>query len=284
MKGPTRARIVIVNYNGGAYVGAAIESALAQTVPCSVIVVDNASQDDSVEVIAARFPHIKIVRAATNAGFGAGANLGARGCEEPYLAFLNPDAIARPQWIERITAWMIERNIDLASSVVSAGPGEPPFFAGGRWLPSLGAAIAARSKSGGETDWVSGCALVARADAFDRLGGFDEAFFLYSEDVDLSLRAREQGMQVGLFPEPLAQHAVHGTSTDQLGARRKQCIAYGSKGRLIRLHVRGLSYASALAFQSLISPGVNGVLLRDYAPVLRAFFKGAVTGRTYCGK
>jgi len=265
-------------------VSGAIESALSQTVSCAVVLVDNASQDGSVERMTSRFPRVAIVRNRTNAGFAAGANLGARDCEEPYLAFLNPDATARPDWIERITAWMSARRIDFASSIVSAGEGEPPFFAGGRWLPALGAAVAAHPKHGEETDWVSGCALVARTAAFGQLGGFDPKYFLYSEDVDLSLRAREQNMRVALYPEPLVQHPIHGTSTDQLGKRRKQLIAYAAKGRLIRRHVGGLSYLSALAFQALVSPAVNRVTLRDYPAVVRVFFHGALRRKTDYGK
>ena len=279
-----RARIVIVNYNGADFVSKAIESALAQSVACEVVVVDNASLDESVEVVSARFPQVEIVRNRTNAGFGAGANIGAYNCEHPYLAFLNPDAVARPEWIERITTWMTEREIDVASSIVSAGEGESPFFAGGRWLPWLGAAVAARPARGGETDWVSGCALVARTSAFAQLGGFDPKYFLYFEDVDLSLRARQHDMRVATYPEPLVQHETHGRSTDQLGRRRKQCVGYAAKGRLIRRHVRGLAYLSALAFQMLVSPAVNRVALRDYPAVLQAFFKGALRGRTDYGK
>jgi len=269
-----RARIVIVNYNGAGYIAAAIESALGQSAPCEVVVVDNASSDDSIGKISTQFPSVRIVQSPVNLGFGAGANLGASGCECEYVALLNPDAVATPQWIERITTWMSGRNVDFASSIVS-GNGMP-FFAGGRWSPPLGAALSAHR--GEQTDWISGCALVARTRAFAVLNGFDPQFFLYCEDVDLCLRAREKEMRLRLYAEPLVHHPSHGMSTDRMGRGRKLCIAYASKGRLIRRHVRGLRILSAIAFQVLVSPAANGVSWRDYPAVVSAFLSGVRIG------
>ena len=90
-----------------------------------------------------------------------------------------------------MTAWMEERGVDLASSVVQ-GDGRA-FFAGGSWVPFLGLPRTHFTYAGERADWVSGCAMVVRTALFDRLGGFDPGYFLYSEDVDFSMRAAALG-------------------------------------------------------------------------------------------
>lgn len=269
-----RARIVIVNYNSGDFISDAIESALAQTVPCEVLVADNASTDGSLDTIAARYPSVGIARMGENLGFGAAATRAA--LEEPrdyaYVAFLNPDAVARPQWIEKICNWMEAGRIDVASSIVAGD--RTPFFAGGRWLPFAGSTIERGAYTGEKTDWISGCAMVVRREAFERLRGFDGSFFLYYEDVDLSLRARAAGLRLAVHPEALVAHPQHGRSTDQLGGLRKRCIGFASKGRLVRLHTPLIALPTALLFQSLVSPGLNGAKLREYPALVRAFWGG----------
>jgi N-acetylglucosaminyl-diphospho-decaprenol L-rhamnosyltransferase len=270
-----RARIVVVNYNGADYVRTSIESALAQSVPCEVVVVDNASTDGSPAAIASACPAARIVANDGNRGFAHGANVGALAKTEAtpdYVAFLNPDAIAAPAWIERLTDWMEREDVDVASSVVSSDG--RAFFAGGRWLPFLGTSLTRFEFAGEPADWVSGCALVVKTPAFETLGGFDSAYFLYCEDVDLSLRAAAAGLRVGVFPEALVAHPEPGRSADALGSLRKRCIAQSSKGRLVRRFVPWFALPTALLFTCLVSPALNGASLGDYPALLRAFREG----------
>jgi GT2 family glycosyltransferase len=269
-----RARIVIVNYNGLDFVGAAIQSALSQTADCEVVVADNASTDGSVEMIERRYPAVRIVPTGANLGFGTAANAAAFALPagHDYVAFLNPDATAQPVWIERVCAWMELEGIDLASSVVTGG--EQPFFVGGRWKPFLGTAFKLSTYSGERTDWVSGCAMVVRSNAFEKLGGFDPSYFMYYEDADLSLRASARRMRLGIYPEALAAHPKEGRAAQQLGSLHKRCLGLQSKGRLVRRFVPWLALPSALFFQCVISPRFNGASLREYPALVRAFLEG----------
>jgi N-acetylglucosaminyl-diphospho-decaprenol L-rhamnosyltransferase len=217
---------------------------------------------------------VRIVDTGGNLGFGRAATIGAfaQPAQYEYVAFLNPDARARGDWIERITEWMEREGVDVGSSVVSGGA--QPFFAGGRWLAYLGAAVRLAMYAGERTEWVSGCAMVARRTAFETLGGFDPAYFLYYEDVDLSLRARSRGMRLGMHPDALVAHPEEGRSTNRFGSLRKRCFGLRSKGHLVRRFVPLPALPSALLFQCLVSPAFNGAGLREYPALVRAFLSG----------
>jgi N-acetylglucosaminyl-diphospho-decaprenol L-rhamnosyltransferase len=269
-------RIVVVTYNAaGGFVDAAIESALAQTAACEVVIVDNASSDGSIERLRARFANVTIVVRAENSGFAHAVNAGVAletGRRPEFVALLNPDAHALPDWIETMTAWMGDRSIDLASSVVSAGAST--FFAGGSWRPYLGLAQTHFSFAGERAQWVSGCAMIVRTELFERIGGFDERYFLYSEDVDFSMRAAAAGAHLGVHEKSLVDHPDPGKSTNALGALQKRRIAMTSRGRLLRRFSRGVSMPSAVLFQTLVSPALNGASLREYPVLARAFLEG----------
>jgi GT2 family glycosyltransferase len=270
-----RVRVVIVNTNDGAFVDLSIESALAQSVPCEIVMVDNESTDGSIERLRAAHPELKIVPSGGNRGYSYAASVGGfadTGERPEFLAMLNPDAEARPEWIERMTAWMDAEKIDVASSVVAGE--KTAFFAGGRWLPFLGVAMTRYSYEGKNARWVSGCAVIVRTALFERLGGFDAGYFLYSEDVDFCLRAAAAGARVGVFEEPLVKHPEPGQSTNRFGSLRKHCIVMASKGRLVRRFSRGLALPTAMLFQLCISPALNGAALRDYPALARAFLEG----------
>ena len=270
-----RTRIVIVTYNAGAFVDAAVDSALAQTEPCEVVVVDNASTDGSMERLRARYSNVTIVQRPENSGFAHAVNAGVRldtGNRPEFVALLNPDAYARPEWIETMTAWMARRSVDVASSVVLAGAST--FFAGGRWRPFLGLAQTLFTFAGERALWVSGCAMLVRAELFERAGGFDEGYFLYSEDVDFCMRAAAAGARVGVCDRPLVDHPDPGKSTNVLGASRKRRIAMTSRGRLLRRFSRGFAMPTAVLFQVLVSPALNGASPREYPALIHAFLEG----------
>jgi GT2 family glycosyltransferase len=267
-----RASIVIVNYNGAAFIEPSIRSALEQRAKCEVIVVDNASTDDSLAILR-EIPGIRLIENDRNAGFGGGANVGASQARGEFVAFLNSDALAEPDWIETLVRWMNAESIDLASSVVSTF--DSIWFAGGRWLPALCASLLA-DRTQRSCDWLSGCALVARRSTWEQLRGFDEGFFMYFEDVDVSLRARAGGFRIGVHPRPLVRHDVPGRSAAALGFNKLK-IAYRSKGRLARKHVPRIVLPLALAFQCLVSPLTQGVPPYRLPSIWKALFEGLRT-------
>jgi N-acetylglucosaminyl-diphospho-decaprenol L-rhamnosyltransferase len=267
--------IVIINYNGAAFVRSSIESALAQRYDgaLEVVVLDNRSTDDSLEVLRA-VPSIRLIENGTNAGYGGGVNRAVAACTSDYVALLNPDAVADPRWVAQVVPWMNERRVDVASSVVRAGEGV--WFAGGTFIVPLGLAFN-RRRVARVADWVSGCAMIVRRSTFVALGGFDEAFFLYCEDADLCLRAKAAGHRPAVFPAPLVDHPSDGKSTNQLGFA-KATIMYASRGRLIAKHVPALWQPSALAFTALLSPLLYGVGFPRLFSVARAVLQGFNAG------
>jgi GT2 family glycosyltransferase/glycosyltransferase involved in cell wall biosynthesis len=263
--------IIIVNYNGAAFVATAIQSALGQIFDgkLEVIVVDNASTDDSLDVLS-RLKDVTVLALERNIGYGGGVNAGAGLSNSEFIAMLNPDAEASPQWLQAMVNYMNDNQVDFASSVVSAGPRN--YFAGGDFIPWLGVTLPRSRYKSSKTDWISGCALVARRNAFEALEGFDERFFLYYEDVDLTLRARRSGYQIRMMPVSLVDHPADGRSTNVLGTR-KSLISYESRGRLIAKHLSGLARFPAALF-ALALARRNGVAMSDLPAVASAIIRG----------
>jgi hypothetical protein len=97
---------------------------------------------------------------------------------------------------------------------------------------------------------------------------------LYYEDADLSLRASAIGMRLGVYSEALVAHPEEGRSAAALGPLQKRCIGLQSKGRLVRRFTPAFALPSALLFQCLVSPAINGASAREYPTLVRAFLRG----------
>lgn len=176
-----------------------------------VIVVDNSGRG----LVRPR-EGITIIANDHNLGFGAAINQGIQASESPYIATLNDDAIAEPQWIAALTRAINERpEIGMgASRILLAGPES------GRRLDSAGMLICmdGSSKQAGHLDppenfadrkhalLPSGCAAIYRREMLDEIGFFDESFFLYCEDTDLGLRARWAGWKCLYVPTAVVEH------------------------------------------------------------------------------
>jgi len=263
--------ILIVNYNGLSYVMKAIDSALEQQYdgPLQIVVVDNASTDDSLTLLR-QTSGIRLIANDSNRGYGAGVNVALPSISTEYIAFLNPDARARPEWLETMIPFMMKGDIALASSIISAG--SETYFASGRYFAALGVSVDSHERRE-ETDWITGCALVASRAALSSLDGFDDGFFLYYEDVDLCLRARKRGLRLKIFQEPLVDHPDRGSSTNALG-RRKMEIIYESRGRLIGKHVAFAMRIPALAAALALAAFHNRIPLAWMIPITRALVRG----------
>jgi GT2 family glycosyltransferase len=214
-KDTSRASVIVVNHNGRDYLDACLDSLReGGELGYEVIVVDNASGDGSAECVAACHPQVRLIRSETNLGFGAGSNLGARWARGKYLAFLNPDTKAQPGWLEALIA-ALEQDPDagLATALVLLMDepdrvntcGNDMHVTGLTLCRGMGARRDALTGTA-EVGAVSGAAFVIRRDLFEALGGFDESFFLYVEDSDLSLRARLAGHRILAVPEAVVYH------------------------------------------------------------------------------
>ena len=208
--------LVIVNWNGGDGLGACLESVAGQERrPDRVVVVDNASRDGSLESALGRFPFVEPIRLEANLGFAAANNVALRACADcDWVALLNPDAFPAPSWLARLVD-AAERNpghAAFASQLRSAadgslldGAGDVYHVSGLVWRAGHGGPVPAREEA---REVFSACAAAAlyRRDALVDIGGFDERYFCYLEDVDLGFRLRLRGHRCLYVPDAVARH------------------------------------------------------------------------------
>jgi GT2 family glycosyltransferase len=178
-----------------------------------LIVVDNASADGTAEAVAELAPAARLVQTGRNAGFAAGCNVGAAGARGDLLVILNPDAAPLPGFGEAIrcpwaqgrgwAAWQALVADRGATRINSAG--NPVHFTGIVWSGSHGRPIA-EAPPAGEVPCLSGACLAIPRRTWEEVGGFPERFFLYHEDVDLSLRLRLRGGTLGIEPAAVVDH------------------------------------------------------------------------------
>lgn len=207
--------VIIVNHNARQYLEACLRSLLSDTQPTDeIILVDNASTDNSVSYVQELFPSVQIIRNPTNLGFGQACNIAARYAQGKYLAFLNPDTVVRPGWLEALIAALeadpqaalaTPKILLLADAERINTCGNEIHCTGLTLCRGLGMAHDAFPYLE-EVDAISGAAFAIRRDLFTALGGFDEAFFLYMEDTDLSWRARLAGYQCIYVPSSVILH------------------------------------------------------------------------------
>jgi GT2 family glycosyltransferase len=231
----SRTSVVVVNYETRDL----LRSCLHTLPPgLEVVVVDNASRDGSVEMVRAEFPGVRIVENRENTGYGAGANFGVRACSREFVLVLNSDTLLAPDTIERL-----ERAMDASPAAALLGPRllnadgtlQPscfPFPGTSRWLvenepvvrmagwiPPVRRRLLCYSPPSVRTrvPWVLGAALAMRRAVFEQVGGFDETFFMYYEEVDLCRRFWAAGWSVEHVPDAEVTH-LGGASTSQFRA------------------------------------------------------------------
>ena len=226
--------VVLVNYNAGDELRRALQSVAAEAADrfWEAIVVDNASSDDSAATSQA-FPQARLIRNARNVGFGRAANQGIAASSASVVLIMNPDcrlvdgalAALRCELDSHPSCGLVgPRILDPDGSVQGSARGDPDMLTGlfgrtsklRRSFPRL--AVSRRNVvTGGDVsapspsvvvDWVSGACMLARRDALEAVGGFDERYFLYWEDADLCRRLRTRGYHVRYVPGATAIHRV----------------------------------------------------------------------------
>lgn len=208
---------IIVNWNAGEMLAGAVGSLLAQDWPSTeIIVVDNASADGSIERLQQRFgERITIIRNARNEGFARGNNIGFAAAKGDWVFLLNPDAVCDPHTITALMEFAEGKPEvgQLACRVVQTE--QPNFFdSTGLLLYPDGVC---RSRGWQEKDLgqyerpeevlaAHGCACGLRKAMLDEIGGFDEDFFCYLEDLDLGMRSQLAGWKCWYVPKALVRH------------------------------------------------------------------------------
>lgn len=191
---------LVINYDAGDLLERAVQSLVATDYPnLEVRVVDNASparNRDVLDRVAARVP---VVRNPSNLGFGRACNEAARQVDGAYMVFLNPDVVVTQGWLAPlVVAFEADPHIAIASPTTLHADEPPPAETGLS-----------------DTASVPGCSLMIRRRAWDELGGFDDAFFLYWEDTDLCWRAWSAGWRVVESFDSLVYHRRGGSSGAQ---------------------------------------------------------------------
>lgn len=227
MLGPA---VIIPNWNGRRWLPGCIASLAAQQLPpAEVIVVDNGSADGSLEYLAAEHPSVRVLALAHNKGFAYAANRGIEAAGTEAVALINTDIELDRDWLARMTATLDAHPASAAVACKMVALAEPAeiYDAGdilrrdgaceqrGRFMRDVGS-----YDTPGEVFGACAGAALYRREAVLSVGGFDERFFAYLEDVDLALRLRLSGWSCRYEPA-VARHAGEGSSHKLPGGHRR---------------------------------------------------------------
>jgi N-acetylglucosaminyl-diphospho-decaprenol L-rhamnosyltransferase len=207
--------VVTVGYNSAAHLPGTLAAVAAQLRDDDeLIVVDNASSDGTAEVARAHAPSARVIEMERNCGFGGACAAGVEASAAPLILFLNPDAAPAPGSIEALRQTAAERpGWGAWQALVVMEGGERVNTLGGKihylgfgWAGGCGTRVAEVGPDPVEVPFASGAAMVIRRDAWEAVGGFEPSYFLYGEDLDLSLRLWLAGYGVGMTPSARVEH------------------------------------------------------------------------------
>jgi GT2 family glycosyltransferase len=289
---PPRVSALIVNYRSYEHASRCLASVERADPEVVCILVDHESDPASLDRLQRAHPAARCVARAGNPGFGAGINCAAALAAGRYLLVLNPDTAIAPGAIETLAGWLDQHGrVAVVSPMVRSGSGV--IEASARAFPDWTTVLAGRSSwlsrrwpsnrlsrrnllTGHhvdmpiDADWVTGACMLLRREAFDSVGGFDEAFFLYWEDADLCQRLRSAGWTITYHPGARVVHLGGQSSRHRAPASavafHRSAYRYFSKhgGRarhvlaplvFLGLHVRlGFALAHAQRERARLSP------------------------------
>jgi len=259
--------VYIPNFNGAAHLGRTLRSLGNQTRPIEVVLVDNGSSDDSIELARRELPEVKVLEMGGNLGFGPAINRALAEHPADPVILLNNDAEAEPRFVEALLDGL-GAGVDSVAGVLlqerapelidSAGVVADATLMGFDYLH--GEPVAAAEGAADPLGPTGGAALYRR-EALERVGGFDERIFLYYEDLDLALRITAAGGRCRLAPEARALHA-YSASLGAASARKYGWTGW-SRGYMLRRY--GVMQNPRLALRALASEGAlcAGQLLKD---------------------
>jgi N-acetylglucosaminyl-diphospho-decaprenol L-rhamnosyltransferase len=293
--------VITVTYNSGDVV-----AGMLQSLPSDVqaIVVDNASSDGGAQIARAARPETVVVELPNNQGFGHGCNVGAGVASGDVLVFLNPDCMVTGDALTVLAAHVAAEPHSIFGPAFVHQDGtlrhdvrrrSQPYHevvdllpAYGRWVPQgLRRDLPHdddRYTSGGEVDYLQGACLAIGRDLFRRLGGFDEDFFLYSEEETLCQAARDAGGHCTYAPDAVIRH-VGGTSTGRVNDRamhhfyRSRAIFYRKRYGFVGGLAAAALISIALITNLLLAPfvkryGGDNLRVEWHSPALSVLARG----------
>lgn len=279
-----RTSVIIVSYNTRDQTMECLRS-LAECAPAGteVVLVDNGSHDGTVDAVKKTYPEVIVDAATQNLGFAAGVNRGVAQSTGDQVLLLNSDAVVLPGSIEKLSDFALEHpayglyggrtlrpqgGVDPSScwgapsiwSLSCFALGLSTVFKRSRWLDpeSLGRWPRDTVR---EVPIITGCLLLVSRSDWDRLGGMDETYFLYSEDAEFSIRAARRGFRPVLVPEAQIIHAVGGSTKSSVGERSGLRMSMIMAGKTTMLRQVWTARRAAIGLQLLLA----GVALRAIA-------------------
>lgn len=254
--------IVIVTFNSRAVIRDCLNP-LKDLPDIEIIVFDNASTDDSASIVRQEFPNAMLIAGAANLGFAKAVNLAAQEASGDALLLLNPDATIEAEDLTELKRRLFaDSSIAIVAPKVEQPQGRLKVLEVGRvpdllrtflhwsglsrlsiYSPAFEGTylIASSNPASRAVDWVSGACMMIRADAWNRLGGLTEAWFMYAEDVEICLRCSDLDLQVRYEPSARATHAMGGSSGKPKGLVRPADVKSDWIINLFELYRRDIS-------------------------------------------
>ena len=245
--------IIVVTFNSAGEIDGCLQSLVGHTepFPATITVVDNASHDGTADYVRQRWPSVQVIEAGGNLGFAKANNLGIRATNSDYVLLMNPDTVATPGAVQALVRGLATRpDAAIAGARLVSDGGRPELSWGAALTPwtetrqmivsrlyrrkirSVVRKMEHLSRQAREVDWVSGaCMLIRRAD-LDAVGGLDERYFMYNEDVDLCVELKQRGRRVWYVPgaEVLHYRGKSAPTNPDLERRRQLShVAYYEK-------------------------------------------------------
>lgn len=298
MKNAPLVSVIIVNYNGRAFLEKCLSSLLAQSYPSlEIILVDNASSDNSIDYIRKEFPSVKTIANEQNAGFAKGINIGINAANGELIATLNNDTEVSTQWLEELVKAITSReNIGMCASKMLFMK-NPGFInstgicisrSGACWDRGMFERDTGQYESVEEVFGPCAGAAIYRKAMLEEVGLLDEDFYAYMEDADLAFRGRVAGWKCLYVPKAVVYHMHGGTG----GYASDYTIYYGNRNIIwnsfknfpIRLLITSLPWIIGRNIAVIPYYMLNGhtsAILRSKIDALRGIPK-MIAKRTNC--
>lgn len=267
--------IIIVNWNTREHLAQCLASIYANPPlgKFEIWVVDNASSDGSTQMVREKFPTVSLMENFVNAGFGRANNLGIHASSGAYLLFLNSDTVVIGDALSRLCDFAsTQPGLGVLGASLLNPDGTPQksysrfpslwseaIFAFGldRRIPTAIHSVAVVTQGWNRCDCVSGAAFLVPRGVLDIVGGFDEKFFMYSEEIDLQLRVHHAGFAIGVLPTATLFH--FGGASAARSAPAMKAELFHSKDYFFRKHH---SPASAFALRRMYKASILGRIAR----------------------
>lgn len=273
--------VVVLNYNGKKHIQECLNSIFRMNYPqFKVVVVDNASNDGSLDPVRAKYPQVKIVKYDRNHGFARAYNIVLEEVDSEFIVLLNNDVTVEPEWLRELMPYITDDNEVSAvtpkmlfmqnTSSINAAGGKCDIYGSG-WNRGNGETDSGQYERVEEVFYANCGAIVIRKNAWKDVGSFDEEYFLYGEDLDWCWRARLKGYRIFYVPHSRIYHEWRASNGPMIPLLERNWLTTALKnydsGTLMKLAPKLVALKAAVAAWLLF----NGRDLNERLAVLGGF-------------